>query len=76
MGHLLVPIDAWRRQREVQQVGGELFPCCRGGGAEPAVVGLGSGNDVLDVGLPDAFEPGPGVRAVDAAEFIDYPAFD
>ena len=31
-------------------------PCshCPGGGAEPAVVGLGAGNYVLDVGLPDA----------------------
>ena len=30
---LLVAVDAWRRQREVQEVRGELRPGCRAGGA-------------------------------------------
>ena len=47
----------------------------RGGGAETAVVGLGAGHDVLDVGLSDGFEPGAGVGSVDAAYLGHYPGF-
>ena len=68
---LLVTVYAGRRQGEVQQVGGELGPGSRTGGAEATVVGFGAGDDVLNIRLPDAFEPCPRVGAVDAALCLD-----
>ena len=52
---------------KLSQVGREPVPGLGVGGAQPAVVGLGAGYDVLDVGLLDAVEPGPGVGTVYAA---------
>ena len=75
LGHvvvaLLVTVYAGRRQSEVQQVGAELGPGSRTGGAEAAVVGFGAGDDVLNIRLLDAFEPCPRVGAVDAALCLD-----
>ena len=59
LGHvvvaLLVTVYAGRRQGEVQQVGAELGPGSRTGGAEAAVVGFGAGDDVLNIRLPGCF---------------------
>ena len=46
---------------------GLLGPSCLAGGAKAAVVGLGSGDDVLDVGLLSALEPCDGVGSIDVA---------
>ena len=70
------PVDAGRRQREVQEVGGELLPGCRTGGTQAGVVGLGEGDYVLDVRFLDVVEPGPGIGAVDAALGLDDAGFD
>ena len=68
-------VDAGGCQRQVQDVGCELRlgPCVNG--AQTTVMGLGAGDDVFDVGLPDGLEPIPRVGAVDAAQFLDYLGF-
>ena len=76
LAHLLMPVDAGRCQGEVQEVGCELVLRVGVHGAQAAVVGLGAGNDVLDVRFPDALEPGAGVGAVDAALAADHAGFD
>ena len=62
---LLGAVDRGARQGQVEQVAGKLTP---GGGvrcAQAAVMGLRAGNDVLDVGLGGAGEPGACVWSVD-----------
>ena len=58
---LLMPVDAGRGQGEVQEVGCKLVLGVGVGGTESAVVGLGAGDDVLDVRVPDGVELGSGI---------------
>ena len=73
---LLIAVHGWRRERQVPQIVGEPPPRRPVGPAEAAVVGLGPGHDVLDVGLPLRPEPAPGIRSVNAAEAADDAVFD
>ena len=56
-----------RGQGQVEQVGSETPPKIEAGGAEPTVVSLGDGNDVLDVGLSRGRIVPPRVGPVDPA---------
>jgi len=69
-------VHSRRRQRQVAQVLGEPPPGGCIGRAEAAVVGLGAGHDVLDVGLPLRPEAAAAVRAVHPAEAADNAVLD
>ena len=64
---LFVAVHGRSCERQVSRVFGELPPGRSVGLAEPAVVRLGPGDDVLDVGLRVGVEALAGVRAIDAA---------
>ena len=72
----LVPIHARTCERQIQRVIGEPAPGVRTGGAQPAVMRLGTGHQVLDVGLPLRVKPLPRIGRVDAAEVRDDGVFD
>ena len=72
----LVPIHARTCERQIQRVIGEPAPGVRAGGAQPAVMRLGAGHQVLDVGLPLRVKPLPRIGRVDAAEVRDDDVFD
>ena len=57
-------------------MGGDRPLGCWAGGTEAAVVGLGAGDDVLDVCFLDALQPRPRVGPVDAALGLDDAGFD
>ena len=56
-----------RSQGQVEQVGSEAPPKIGAGCAEPAVMSLGDGNDVLDIGLSRGRVVPPGVGPVNPA---------
>ena len=60
---LLVPIYRRTCERQIQRVIGEPAPGVRAGGAQPAVMRLGTGHQVLDVGLPLRGQTTPPYRA-------------
>ena len=72
----LVPIHRRTCERQIQRVIGEPAPGVRAGGAQPAVMRLGTGHQVLDVGLPLRVKPLPRIGRVDAAEVRDDGVFD
>ena len=72
----LVPIHRRTCERQIQRVIGEPAPGVRAGGAQPAVMRLGTGHQVLDVGLPLRVKPLPRIGRVDAAEVRDDVVFD
>ena len=67
---LLVTVYRRGGQRQVQKVGCKLPLGFSRRGAEAAIVGFGARNDVLNVRLGCAVEPGPGVGAVDDAAHV------
>ncbi len=73
---LLVPIHRRTCEGQIQRVIGEPAPGVRAGGAQPAVMRLGTGHQVLDVGLPLRVKPLPRIGRVDPAEVRDDGVFD
>ncbi len=72
----LMPIHRRTCERQIQRVIGEPAPGVRAGGAQPAVMRLGTGHQVLDVGLPLRVKPLPRIGRVDSAEVHDDVVFD
>ena len=73
---LLVPIHPRTCERQIQRVVGEPALGVRAGGAQPAVMRLGTGHQVLDVSLPLRLKPLPRIGRVDATEVRDDGVFD
>ena len=73
---LLVPIHPRTGERQIQRVVGEPALGVRAGGAQPAVMRLGTSHDVLDVGLPLRVKPLPRIGRVDSAEVGNDVVFD
>ena len=71
-----MPVYAGRGEGEVQEVGCKLVLRVGVSGTKATVVGIGAGDDVLDVRVLDAVEPGPGVWAVDAALGVNDAGFN
>ena len=72
----LMPIHRRTCERQIQRVIGEPALGVRAGGAQPAVMRLGTGHQVLDVGLPLRLKPLPRIGRVDATEVRDDGVFD
>ena len=72
----LMPIHRRTCERQIQRVIGEPAPGVGAGGAQPAVMRLGTGHQVLDVGVPLRVKPLPRIGRVDSTEVRDDVVFD
>ena len=73
---LLLTVYLWAGQGKIEEVGGKLLLSLSIRGAQAAIVGLGSCDDVLNVGLTCIFEVGTGVGTLDQAiHLLDYALF-